>query len=1083
MKIRNLQILICLALLFGSCFSASSQNLISKNTYAIVVGISGYQDAAIPRLNYADKDATLFAQWLQTKNGGNVAQANIKLLTNENATVAAFYNALNWAKQNVKENDLFYIYFSGHGDVETTINNSQGYLLAWNSPPNNYLNNAISVSDLNNTANEITTKKKAKIVLITDACHSGKMAGDFYKGRQLTAANLMLVLNNQVRMASCKEDEEAAEGKGWGGGRGVFSYYLLKGLQGAAQTNDVVKLKGLQHFLDSCFVVDKELQQTKHSQHPISDGNPLFTLVKINPVTSTSVSVLNSTSGLQSLRSVGSQPMDYFFERGAQSSFESALAYEKYSTDSCDNIPQKIVEDYIEVFKKPLDAYHNDSLKFDADEKKELLRYKKEAGESDSSFQARVKQVKDFYTKFRNYYSTIKWVSTDTLNNLNALLKQLKQNNYSRQRFSERFVQTIHNKTQEMINAYLKGDLAELEKRQYYSTGKRNYRDFLPLVQLAIKLAPENDYLKSILRVNEAYLAALIDRLEITTLAKKTDSLLNAASKNIEKAMALEPYSAYIHNEMGNILFQKKQFDSAMYHFEYATLLAPTWAIPYSNKIRVNLATNHLPAALAAAYTADSLAKNLAFVNTNAALAMEKAGNLLGAESHYLRAIKENNVHYLPYQNLGKLYINTGEYAKADSFLYEANRRKEQFAVNESVFNFGIELGGYPDVTDGDAYVNVCDDRYTTLLNGHAKFQKLLTGLSELNSNKDSLLVAGKLKLMEILQVSPNAVLAAHYLGKAAYNQGNYEKAEVYFKNAIFSYKNNSVLKAYLMKAFTDSLAQILSNTRLTDKDKIGKKNNKLIQQIDSSCMVQTFIYLNYSQELDHYYLANLYEKSGDTSAALAEYKTIIILENKKQTDQAALVGFFTSDKRENWSGPRFDKYLYDNQLDLQKFEYKYNAPIFMGGTFKAEEILEKKGNYLEAENILLAQVAQNQAAGFARQRKINAGKFFSTMVDAKTNVYWLEINEDMERETFQFYDRMIKLFPRGAYWYKNAGLFLYSRLWMSYKQIDPKERNEFYNYSSDHFYPFRRSVDPLDEYMPVDKGGLGHEPKKDFFL
>ena len=52
----------------------------------------------------------------------------------------------------------------------------------------------------------------------------------------------------------------------------------------------------------------------------------------------------------------------------------------------------------------------------------------------------------------------------------------------------------------------------------------------------------------------------------------------------------------------------------------------------------------------------------------------------------------------------------------------------------------------------------------------------------------------------------------------------------------------------------------------------------------------------------------------------------------------------------------------------------------------------------------------------------------------------------------------------------------------MSYKQIDPKERNEFYNYSSDHFYPFRRSVDPLDEYIPVDKGGLGHEPRKRFF-
>ncbi len=67
--------------------------------------------------------------------------------------------------------------------------------------------------------------------MITDACHSGKMAGDFYKGRQLTAANLQLVLNNQVRLASCEANQQAAERPGWGAGRGVFptiSYWACK---------------------------------------------------------------------------------------------------------------------------------------------------------------------------------------------------------------------------------------------------------------------------------------------------------------------------------------------------------------------------------------------------------------------------------------------------------------------------------------------------------------------------------------------------------------------------------------------------------------------------------------------------------------------------------------------------------------------------------------------------------------------------------------------------------------------------------------------------------------------------------------
>ena len=76
-------------------------------------------------------------------------------------------------------------------------------------------------------------------------------------------------------------------------------------------------------------------------------------------------------------------------------------------------------------------------------------------------------------------------------------------------------------------------------------------------------------------------------------------------------------------------------------------------------------------------------------------------------------------------------------------------------------------------------------------------------------------------------------------------------------------------------------------------------------------------------------------------------------------------MGFLHQLKGKDWFSLKFDKYLYDNELDLRSFEYKYNAPIFMCGTFKAEEILEKNGNYLEAEKVLLAQVAQNQEAGF----------------------------------------------------------------------------------------------------------------------
>ncbi|MBC7422527.1 MAG: caspase family protein, partial [Ferruginibacter sp.] len=168
--------------LFITTIGAQNSQPAASKTYALVVGISGYQDASIPKLNYADKDANLFAQWLQSKAGGSVPGYNIKLLTNQDASIAAVYAALNWLQDIAGRNDIVYMYFSGHGDMEIdSASISKGYLLAYNSPPNNYSNNAVSINDLNNTANILTINNGAKVILITDACHSGKLAGDVFK--------------------------------------------------------------------------------------------------------------------------------------------------------------------------------------------------------------------------------------------------------------------------------------------------------------------------------------------------------------------------------------------------------------------------------------------------------------------------------------------------------------------------------------------------------------------------------------------------------------------------------------------------------------------------------------------------------------------------------------------------------------------------------------------------------------------------------------------------------------------------------------------------------------------------------------
>lgn len=106
--------------------AANNQAITTGNTYAVVIGIANYENENI-NLNYANRDAEVFAGYLQSKAGGAVPLENIRLLIDTNATTSAIYNVLSWLRNRCEEDkrensdktNLVYFYFSGHGDVET----------------------------------------------------------------------------------------------------------------------------------------------------------------------------------------------------------------------------------------------------------------------------------------------------------------------------------------------------------------------------------------------------------------------------------------------------------------------------------------------------------------------------------------------------------------------------------------------------------------------------------------------------------------------------------------------------------------------------------------------------------------------------------------------------------------------------------------------------------------------------------------------------------------------------------------------------------------------------------------------------
>lgn len=250
-------------------------------TYAVVVGISDYQDPEITDLRFADKDAEAFANFLRSVSGGNLNNDHLKLLINSNATMAQFANALDWLWENVKEGDQAIIYYSGHGDVEKKSFAQPGYLLCWDAPSRVYLaGGALALPMFQDVISTLSVQNKAKVIVITDACRSGKLSGSSIGGSQITGANMSRQFANEIKILSCQPNEFSIEGEQWGGGRGAFSYHLVNALYGMAdQNNDlVVNLQEVARYLEDR--VTKEVAPV--SQIPMIIGNRIEKLSSVN---------------------------------------------------------------------------------------------------------------------------------------------------------------------------------------------------------------------------------------------------------------------------------------------------------------------------------------------------------------------------------------------------------------------------------------------------------------------------------------------------------------------------------------------------------------------------------------------------------------------------------------------------------------------------------------------------------------------------------------------------------------------------------------------------------------------------------
>jgi len=252
-----------------------------SKTWAVIIGIKDYskEKNGFDKLPYAINDAEDFSDSLTINF--DIPKERIFSLINTEATKSKIEQLLGSLSQNseIDTNDRFIFYFSGHGFTVTTKNKTKhGYLIPYDGKDTNLYSTCISMATINEIKNLIPTKQ---ILIVIDACYSGIVGHHVYNKnkntinskikKELTKETIEIYTENNCYqiLTSGKSNQTAKMGPKWDN-HSVFTYYLLIGLKGDADTNDdtIITLYELYNYVERNVRSD-----TLQQQHPqIFDG-------------------------------------------------------------------------------------------------------------------------------------------------------------------------------------------------------------------------------------------------------------------------------------------------------------------------------------------------------------------------------------------------------------------------------------------------------------------------------------------------------------------------------------------------------------------------------------------------------------------------------------------------------------------------------------------------------------------------------------------------------------------------------------------------------------------------------------------
>ena len=181
-------------------------------------------------LQFADADASVFAELLESPLGGSVPADNVLLLTDEKATTAAVRNGFqDFLKRRAGKNDTVVILIAGHG----TVDGKNAYHPHLRFRSAGFEEHGAGMDELQSLFEEQLTKV-GRVLLFVDVCKAGTIGTIHNTTVASNVQQLGDIQGDLFGLLASRPREVSLEGPEFGGGHGVFSYFVIKGLEGAA---------------------------------------------------------------------------------------------------------------------------------------------------------------------------------------------------------------------------------------------------------------------------------------------------------------------------------------------------------------------------------------------------------------------------------------------------------------------------------------------------------------------------------------------------------------------------------------------------------------------------------------------------------------------------------------------------------------------------------------------------------------------------------------------------------------------------------------------------------------------------------